>query len=228
MAKVKYGAIVGQVSGSIGASTHGHNRFGNYIRQRSIPVQPNTGLQLWQRSVLGSESAAWGLLLAAQQLSWKVWAENNPIVDSLGDKRILTGHMAFVACNSRLKQIALPTSASPPITPHPLGLNSLSITASAATQVVTHTFSVSPLVANTALWIRACKTPKATINYVKNLLSFVQCSSAGGGSPWDSGAYAAKVGTLVQNERLITWISILDLTNGLISPPIEARCTIGA
>jgi len=227
MAKVKYGAIVGQVSGSIGASTHGHNRFGNYIRQRSIPVQPNSGLQLAQRAVLGTESAAWALLLAAQQRSWAVWAQNNPIVDVLGDKRILTGHMAFVMCNSRLKGIAVATSDTPPITPAPLALTSLSIAASAGTQVVTHTFSATPLVANTALWVRACKTPTASTNYVKNLLRFVQCSAAAGGSPWDSGAYGPKVGTLVQGEVLIAWISIFSLTNGLLSPPLEARCTIG-
>lgn len=228
MAKVKYGAIVGQVSGSIGASTHGHNRFGNYIRQRSIPVQPDSGTQLARRATMAAQSSAWGSLTAAQRKAWSVWAENNPIVDTLGDKRILSGHMAYVACNARLRQIAVATSDSPPIIPMPVALVSLTTAASQATQVVTITFSASPVPANHALWITACKTPTASINYVKNLLRFVQCTAAAGGSPLDSGAFGPILGTMTQGETLITHIAMFNLTNGLLSPPLEHRCTIGA
>jgi len=227
MAKVKYGAIVGQVSGSIGASTHGHNRFGNYIRQRSIPVQPNTGLQLAQRAVLGTESAAWANLLAAQRKSWAVWSQNNPIVDVLGDKRILTGHMAFVMCNSRLKQIALPTFDTPPAKATPTALTTLSLTATVSLQDCNLTFTPSPLWSGGILWIRGCKTPTASINYVKNLFRFVE-AAAPTNSPYNCTLVADVLGTLALGERIILWVSRMDSTTGLISPPREARCTVTA
>jgi hypothetical protein len=228
MAKVKYGAIVGQVSGSIGASTHGHNRFGNYIRQRSIPVQPNSGQQLMRRAVLGTQSAAWAGIGATNMLGWKTWAQNNPIVDTLGDKRILTGHMSFVMANCRLEGLGWPTFATPPVKAHPNAPTSISITATVASQNVSIAFAPSPLGAGLMLWIRACKTPLATKNYVKNLLRWVDADTVLGGTPYTCTAVATKLGALTLNERIILWVSVLDTATGLISPPLEARCTVTA
>jgi hypothetical protein len=175
---------------------------------------------------MGSESAAWAGIGATNQLGWRSWAQNNPIVDTLGDKRILTGHMAFVACNSRLKQIALPTFNTPPAAAHPTPLITLGITASVSTQNVILTFTPTPLWGGGVMWIRGCVTPKATINYVKNLLRFVEAFADN--SPYTCTTVATKLGALTLGQRVILWVSRLDSLTGLMSQPIEARCTVTA
>ncbi len=115
MAKIKLGAIAGQVSGSIGTQVWSHNRFGAYIRNRSIPVQPNTAPQLAQRAMLSLHSAIWQDRSAAERKSWAVWAQNNPIVDRPGDKRILSGHMAYVRLNCNIDLIDENAISTPPI-----------------------------------------------------------------------------------------------------------------
>jgi len=226
MAKIKLGALAGQVSGSIGSETYSHNRFGAYVRLRSIPVQPNSAAQLMRRAELATRSAAWSALGDSTRLSWKVWAQNNPIVDRLGDKRILDGHMAFVMCNARLAPLGWPTFTTPPIKAAPTALTSLSITASAATQNVTIAFAPSPIGAGLMLWIQACKQPTASVNYVKNLLRWIDADTVLGGTPYTCTAFATKCGVMTSGETAIMWINVLDTATGLLSPPREARCTI--
>ena len=228
MAKIKLGALAGQVSGSIGAETYAHNRFGSYIRLRSIPVQPDSARQLMRRAVLSALSSDWSTLTAGNRLSWKMWAQNNPIVDSLGDKRILSGHMAYVALNARLQGLALPTFDTPPVQAASPALTGLSIAASVATQEVTVTFTPANLPADDMLYIKACKTPTPTINYIKNLLRFLGADAVLGGSPYTCTAVATVCGALTLDETIILMVAVLDNKTGLLSPFRQARCQVAA
>jgi hypothetical protein len=228
MAKVKLGAIAGQVSGSIGTQTWSHNRYGAYVRNRSIPVQPGSAVQLQRRAAMALHSSAWQDLSATQRLSWKVWAENNPIVDRLGDKRILPGHAAYVQLNSRLSLIPAAAISDPPIVAAPDALTSVSIAASVATQNVVVTFAATPLGANDTICLWACVTPTATINYVKNLMRFIACGSGAQTSPFTTSAVATTCGNLTLGETVIVYASVIGITTGQISPPREARCTVVA
>jgi hypothetical protein len=228
MAKIKLGAMVGQVSGSVGCETYSHNRFGTYTRLRSIPVQPNTAAQLLRRAVLSARSSAWGALLAANRKSWAVWAQNNPMVDKLGDKRILSGHMAYVQCNTRLEALGWPTFDTPPIQPAPSALSSCSISASVATQNVTVNFGPSPIGAGNMLWIVGCKTPTPTINYIKNLLRWIDADTALAGTPYTCTAFPTVCGALVLGEQIHALISVFDNQSGLISTPRRVTCAVAA
>jgi len=228
MAKIRLGTIVGQISGSAGATTFSHGRFGAYIRLRSIPVQPNSGPQLLRRATLTGLSSAWGTLDVTKRLAWKVWAQNNPITDRLGDKRILSGAMAYVQCNARLQPLGWPTFDVPPVVPAPSALTSLSITASVATQNVTVAFAPSPIGAAHMLWICGCKTPTPTINYIKNLLRWLDADTVLVGTPYTLTAFATKLGALTLGERAIVWCSVFDTATGLLSTPMEARCNVAA
>lgn len=228
MAKTKLGALVGQLSGSIGTYTFSHNRFGTYSRLRSIPVQPNSALQLNRRATLAGLSALWATITAAQRTAWKVWAENNPIVDSLGDKRILSGHMAYVQLNARLAVVGGTASATPPITAAPGALTALTITCSAAAQTVACVFAPSPLAATEKLYLWGCKTPTATVNYVKNLLRFTQASAGAQATPFSCTDFPTIHGVLTEGEAVIVQAGIINTDNGLVSPPRQARCLVVA
>lgn len=228
MAKIKLGVMIGQASGSLGSTVFSHNRGGTYVRLRSVPVQPGSAPQLLRRAVLSALSSDWATLTEANRLSWKVWAQNNPVVDTLGDKRILTGHMAYIQLNARLQGLGWPTFDTPPVEAAPPALTGLSIAASVASQNVVVTFAPSPIGAGNMLWITACKTPTATINYIKNLLRWVDADTVLGGSPYTCTAIATILGALTLNERVIVHVSVFDNQTGLLSTPREARCTVGA
>ena len=226
--KIKLGPIIGQASGSIGAQTFAHNRFGAYTRNRTVPTQPNSGKQLIRRAAFGALSADWAARGVAERLAWKIWAQGNPIVDRLGDKRILTGHMAYVALNARLIQIGEPKSTTPPILPMPTALTSASVVVSKASNNGLITFTPTPLGANNGIYVQACKCDTASINYVKNLLRFAACGGKAQTTDYNVANLDGTLGTLTIGETCIFWIHVFDEVNGQLSPPREVRTAVVA
>ncbi len=104
-------------SGSIAGQTSSRNRFGQYRRTRAVPVNPNTLAQQNARGVLSGLSATWKTISEAAKDAWTAWAAEHPVLDSLGQSVVLTGHQAYIKINSALTQAGLdnittvPTSA---------------------------------------------------------------------------------------------------------------------
>lgn len=135
-------SILAQASGSLSGTTFSHNRFGQYTRNRSIPVNPNTSRQQTIRSILTFASAAWSALLTqAQRDQWDVYAAAVPVINKLGDTVYLTGFNWWVASAVARYQAGLtPVAAGPATLVLPDTDPTLSFTASEATQALTITF----------------------------------------------------------------------------------------
>jgi hypothetical protein len=87
MALVKLGGIVGDIRGAIGASVFSRNRFGGYIRNRAIPVNPATTRQENVRIAMNQLQYRFReTLTAAQKLSWDNYAAGTPTLNRLGDQ----------------------------------------------------------------------------------------------------------------------------------------------
>ena len=92
--------LVTKVSGSIGGLTGSHNKGGLYFRARAVPTNPNTQFQQAVRNAVAQLSTRWGsVLTAAQRAAWKVYAENVPLVDTLGEARIIPALAMYVRSN---------------------------------------------------------------------------------------------------------------------------------
>lgn len=104
-----------QVSGSIGGITYAHNRGGLYTRARSIPVNPNSPGQIAVRGFLSTTVSHWiNTLTQAERDAWKLYADNTPLTDRLGDPLTLTGQQMYVRCNvARLRGGLLRVDAGP-------------------------------------------------------------------------------------------------------------------
>lgn len=86
------GTIIGEASGSYASNTFSHNRGGQYIRQRAIPVNPNTTFQQTVRNAMRTLSTRWNSTLTqAQRDAWNIYALNVLIPDSLGEPRNVGG-----------------------------------------------------------------------------------------------------------------------------------------
>ena len=129
-----------QRSGSIGATVYSHNRFGAYIRARSVPVNPSTDRQVAIRNATRSITIAWhSTLTEAQRAAWEAYAATLPWQNKFGDAVNLTGLNVFLRGNALLVQngIARVDVAPAPGSGLPPAELALAVTASEATQQLT-------------------------------------------------------------------------------------------
>jgi len=100
--KVKFGSIVASASGSVGGCTYSRNRFGPYVRNRSLPVNPNSASQVTIRQIFADLAIAWNVDLdASERAAWKAYADNVPTrTDPVLGPIFGTGMNAFIAANA--------------------------------------------------------------------------------------------------------------------------------
>jgi len=127
---------------------YSHNRFGAYIRARSVPVNPNTDRQVDVRNAVRSLSIAWqNDLTDVQRAAWRNYAMNVDWVNKFGDTVLLTGLNHYIRSNATMVSLGFARTDDAPIIFNlaTAELN-LGCTASQATQILTFTFD------DTAFW----------------------------------------------------------------------------
>ena len=124
MALVKYGAGIVQMSGSIAGNTFARNRYGNYVRAKTKPINPNTERQGTIRNSVSALVEAWNDILSdAQRVGWNLYASSVAMTNKLGETVHLSGFNHYVRSNSIRLQCgpasridAPPTTFSLPVT----------------------------------------------------------------------------------------------------------------
>lgn len=148
MALVKYGGGIIQMTGSVAGNTHARNRYGNYVRARTKPVNPNTARQVAVRSAIAYLTERWSeTLTAAQRAAWNLYAASVTMKNKLGESIFLSGFNHYIRSNVNSVVIALsPVDAGPTIFELPSKDTTFNVTASEATQNITANFD------NTMAW----------------------------------------------------------------------------
>lgn len=101
MALVKYGAGIVQISGSIAGDVHARNRFGNYIRPRTKPVNPQSERQVAARARVAFAAEYWHNDLSSLQRGlWDTYAAAIAMKNRLGETIHLTGFNHFIRSNT--------------------------------------------------------------------------------------------------------------------------------
>lgn len=94
------GTIIGEASGSLASMVFAHNRGGQYIRQRTIPTNPNTTYQQEIRSLVSQLTSAWyNVLTEDQRMLWDAYALAVPLLDPLGESRNVGGLGMYIRGN---------------------------------------------------------------------------------------------------------------------------------
>jgi hypothetical protein len=153
--------IMTQISGSLGGITGSHNSGGLYLRARTIPVNPNTGLQMIVRAAVTQLVSRWnGLLTVTQRATWTLYASNVPLPGPLGDPHLVSGLNMYVRSNVARLQVGLARVDSAP-TVFDLGFFTPPVyTATGATDIVSVAFT------NTDPWATAVGS--ALLIYIGN------------------------------------------------------------
>jgi len=142
MALVKYGGGIIQMSGSIAGNTHARNRFGNYIRARTKPVNPNTARQQVIRGLMSTLTTHWAqTLTAAQRTAWNLYASSVSMKNKLGEAVNLTGFNHYLRSNIAIVQAGgTRVDAGPTTFELPTKDPTFAVTISEAAQLLSITF----------------------------------------------------------------------------------------
>lgn len=104
MALVKYGGGIIQMSGSIAGNVFARNRFGNYSRARTKPVNPNSARQVTARAVVAYLAQRWHEdLTEVQRGLWDTYAAAVAMKNKLGETIHLTGFNHYIRTGVVLK-----------------------------------------------------------------------------------------------------------------------------
>jgi hypothetical protein len=108
----------GQIKGSISGTTYQQSPFGTVLRNRTVPVNPNSPKQVSIRASLGALSYLWTTLLsAAQRQGWEDYAAATPIVDRFGSTIIVRGRQMYMRTNMILLYVTGSPISDAPSTP---------------------------------------------------------------------------------------------------------------
>lgn len=128
-----------QRSGKQGGVVFSHNAGGPYVRNRAIPVNPNTDRQVAVRNAVRNLAIAWDQILTqALRDAWDVYAANVSWTNRLGQTITLTGLNHYIRSNTIRVSVGIPAiNAAPVVFDLAAAETALVVTASEATQDLT-------------------------------------------------------------------------------------------
>lgn len=182
--------------GKLNGSVASQNRYGNFWRTKSSPINRRTSYQTAVRATFAYLSTAWGSLLTeAQRGAFSSFAADHPSSDVFGRTRSLDGHAMYIALNAALTNAGLANITSPPtdITTGEVGAMALTATVAAGgtLEVATNEDNIP---GGAQINFFATKLMPNGRNFVKSQLAFIS-SEAAGGTPYDiKAAWIAKYG----------------------------------
>jgi hypothetical protein len=203
-------------SGSYAGQTSSRNRFGQYVRNRSVPVNPNSVPQGNVRARLSNNAAAWRALTDVQREGWISLGLSITRTDSLGQTYNLTGFQAYCLINNNnLAAGNAITSAAPAIV-DPGTLLTATVTLTAAAFSIAYT--ATPLATGVRLFAFASPQRSAG-RYFEGDYRLIAVSTAAQASPLVlTTAYAARLGTPVVGNKV--FISLALYQTGFQGPPL--------
>jgi hypothetical protein len=227
MALIRMGIMVGAASGSLGSTVFSHNRYGAYVRNRSVPTKVTSPYANAQKSILGLASQRWANLTAEQRTAWVTWAQTNPMTNRLGDKQILDGHTACTRLNAVILTVGGTPIDIPPIIGAPEGLQTLTPTADMGAGTFELAFTPTPLGTNNRLQVWAAIANSPGVNYVEGLYKQILVSAPNAATDIDYEAeLEARFGTLQVGQVIHLRVNVVDQVTGLVSAPYPGLVAI--
>ena len=203
-------------SGSYQGLVHSHNRFGQYVRSRSCPVQPRTSYQTAVRTRQATSAAAWRALTSSQRIGWADLGAQIIRTDALGQTYTLTGLQAFASLNNNLAAAGDVRITDPPSLIEPDSI--LTLTPTITPSAFSVAFTPTPLGTGERIYLFASPQRSAGRGFEHDY-RLILVSTAAGTSPQNLLiAYTARFGAPVANNRIFVCASRYKL--GFISTPL--------
>lgn len=222
----------GSASGSIASSTYSHNRFGQYVRNRTTPVNPQSAAQVEVRAALAQLTTRWAQTLTqAQRDAWDLYGSNVTMKNKLGQDILLTGFNHYLRSNVILVIGGqAPVDAGPVLFELPDQDPTLAIAGSEATQQITVTYDDTLGWANETgafMWFFQGIPQNAQRTFFGGPWRAMGGVSGVTGAPPPSPAVVAVTFAIAQGER--QWLyARIGRADGRLSQRFQANVLIGA
>lgn len=204
-------------SGSYQGMTASRNRFGQYMRTRASPVQPNTVAQLNQRARFTTNAAAWRALTDAQRYGWASLGAMISRTDSLGSSYTLNGFMAYCSVNNNKLDAGDAAVAAAPVIVTPGDLISATVTLSGVAFSIAYTATPLPAATRLFVWVSGQQSAGRNFNGDYRLLAVTAAAAA---SPHNAlAAYTARFGVPVTGNKI--FISLETYNGGFKGSPFN-------
>lgn len=209
-------------SGSYQGKTASRNRFGQYIRTRAAPVNPNTTQQGIVRARMSLNASAWRALTDAQRAGWADLGLSMSRTDSLGSAYNFNGFMAYCSVNNNNLAAGNAVVSAAPALVTPGALTTVTPTLTAAAFSIAYT--VTPLTAGSRLFSFASPQRSAGRAFEGDY-RLLAVSAAAAASPANVfAAYVAKFGTPIVGNRI--FLSLQVYNSGFLSGPFVTSAVV--
>lgn len=211
-------------SGSLQGVTSSRNTYGQYVRTRAMPTNPNTTYQSQQRARFGDLAAGWSGLTDAQRAGWRSLGQQIQRTDSLGQTYTLSGMQAYIAVNANNLDAGNSVVSDAPARIDPVGLLTMTVTTAGGT--LSAAYTATPLGAGKKLFIYASPQRSSGRNYEGDL-RLIHVSAAAAASPANIlAAYTARFGSPVVGNKIFFSGQVYD--GGFLSAPLLTSVEVAA
>lgn len=141
MAKFKLQTWMSDIRGKQNGSVFSKNRFGNYLRTKTTPINRNTSAQQGVRFNFATLSSGWRGLTAIQRAGWRMAVDGFKKINSLADSVSLTGAQLYISLNRNLTSVQVATISTAPAPVSIDQLTTLGLVAETTTNTIKVSFS---------------------------------------------------------------------------------------
>jgi len=213
VAKVKYGEMIADMRGKINGTVHSKNTYGQYMRNKVTPVNPNTSSQASVRANFGSIAQAWRSLTDAQRFAWKQASVNFATTNIFGDSFQYTGFNLHSKINRILFTIGQAYVSSPPTPTQVTNVYIASLAVAIGAASVTATYPTAIPVGESVV-VRATAPVSAGKSFVKSEYRQLTVLTSADASPRNLfGLYTALFGAITGKAGQKVFMSFTPVTN---------------
>lgn len=230
--KIKYSALVSGASGKLNGSVAARNRYGNYFRNKTTPINRDTTPQQRMRAIFGAISKRWSRITESQREAWENLAKDHPYTDIFGDSMTLQASAMFQKVNLNLEKLGLSSLDAPGSKQENGTLAGLEFTFLGAAGLITELDLIPELqeavAEDTTLVVYATRPVSAGKKFLKNdfrMLGSMEIAAASVNVTEDIlPLYTAVFGdNVADNQRIGVRVAVLDVNTGLQSTPFSAN-----
>lgn len=203
-------------SGSYQGVTFSRNRNGQYVRNRSIPVNPSSTFQQSVRARFSLNAQNWRDLTSAQRAGWSDLGGMITRNDTLGQAYTLTGFQAYLLVNNNKLAAGDVTVTDAPIYLPPDPITTVTPTLTSGSFSIAYT--PTPLAAGIRAFI-SCSPQRSAGRTFEGDLRLITVTAAAAASPTNIlAAYTARFGVPVTGNRV--FVSVQTYLAGFLAQPV--------
>lgn len=182
MALVKFGGGVSEMRGKEAGLIFSRNAYGSYVKQKVSPINPQSQLQMTQRTQMGATAQLWAGLDAGEKASWDNLGAQVTRVNRFGDTTAYTGFSIFMKLNRNLLILGSAQIDTAPAVDIPGSVTFSSATIASGTPSISLAFTPT-VPANTYMVVYATNNILTGRRFVKNYYRKIAVIAAAQTSP---------------------------------------------